>query len=157
VESRIPLHDGGKKRRVAVSHLPQHVPGQHHRRQTEPAALPEERGHIPGVPFNIASYALLTLILAKVTGYEPGEFVHTFGDVHIYEMHLAQVKEQLSRTPNAFPRIKFNREFRTIDEFRPEYVELVDYVAHPPIKAALSVTGGLYDNTLKILKSQKKP
>jgi len=110
-----------------------------------------------GVPFNIASYALLTLILAKVTGYEPGEFVHTFGDVHIYEMHLAQVKEQLSRTPNAFPRIKFNREFRTIDEFRPEYVELVDYVAHPPIKAALSVTGGLYDNTLKILKSQKKP
>lgn len=109
-----------------------------------------------GVPFNIASYALLALILAKVTGYEPGEFVHTFGDVHIYEAHLAQVKEQLSRSPNAFPRIRFNRDFKTVDEFKPEYVELVDYVAHPPIKAPLSVTGGLYDNTLKILKAQKK-
>jgi thymidylate synthase len=97
-----------------------------------------------GVPFNIASYALLLLIIAKVTGYKPGEFVHTFGDVHIYEMHLNQVKEQLKRKPNPFPKIKFNHEFKTIDDFKPEYVELVDYNPYPPIKAALSVTGGYY-------------
>lgn len=98
-----------------------------------------------GVPFNIASYALLTLILAKVTGYEPGDFVHTFGDVHIYEMHLAQVKEQLKRKPNTFPIVRFNKDFKTIDEFRPEYVELIGYVPHPPIKAALSVSGGYFE------------
>jgi len=95
-----------------------------------------------GVPFNIASYALLTLILAKITGYEPGEFVHTFGDVHIYEMHLEQVKEQLNRKPKPFPKIKFNHYFKTIDEFRPEYVDLIDYDPYPPIKAQLSVSGG---------------
>lgn len=109
-----------------------------------------------GVPFNIASYALLTLILAKVTGYEPGEFVHTFGDVHIYEMHLAQVKEQLGRVPKKLPSVRFNRAFKTVDEFRPEFTELIGYEAHPPIKAALSVTGGLYDKTLKLLKKQKQ-
>lgn len=109
-----------------------------------------------GVPFNIASYALLTFILAHVTGYEPGEFVHTFGDVHIYEMHLAQVKEQLQRTPKNFPVIKFNHDFKTVDGFKPEYTELVGYEAHPPIKAALSVTGGVYDDTLKFLKLQNK-
>lgn len=107
-----------------------------------------------GVPFNIASYALLTLILAKVTGYEPGEFVHTFGDVHIYEAHLNQVKEQLIREPKKFPHIRFNHSFKTIDDFKPEYVDLVDYVSHPPIKAKLSVTGGLNDENLKILNSK---
>ena len=100
-----------------------------------------------GVPFNIASYALLTLILAKITGHKPGDFVHTFGDVHIYEIHLDQVKEQLKRKPKKFPKISFNRNFATIDDFKPEYVELIDYDPHPPIKAALSVSGGFYKKT----------
>ena len=97
-----------------------------------------------GVPFNIASYALLTLIIAKVTGYKPGDFVHTFGDVHIYEIHINQVKEQLKRKPRSFPKIKFIKDFKNIDEFKPEYVRLEDYNPHPPIKAKLSVSGGYY-------------
>ena len=97
-----------------------------------------------GVPFNIASYALLTLIIAKMTGYKPGDFVHTFGDMHIYEIHIDQVKEQLKRKPRPFPKVKFVKNFKSIDEFKPEYVELVDYNPHPPIKAALSVSGGYY-------------
>lgn len=106
-----------------------------------------------GVPFNIGSYALLTLIIAKITGYKPGEFIHTFGDVHIYESHLEAVKEQLKRKPNPLPTIKFNHDFKTIDEFRPEYVVLENYNPHPPIKASLSVSGG-YHKKSKI-KSQK--
>jgi thymidylate synthase len=98
-----------------------------------------------GVPFNIASYALLTLILAKVTGYEPGEFVHTFGDVHIYEIHLEQVKEQLKRKPLPFPSVSFNHDFKTVDAFKTEYVALNNYEFHPPIKAALSVSGGYFE------------
>lgn len=97
-----------------------------------------------GVPFNIASYALLTLIIAKITGYKPGEFIHTFGDVHIYEIHLKKVKEQLNRKPRPFPIINFIKNFKTIDEFRPEYIKLVDYNPYPPIKASLSVSGGYY-------------
>jgi len=100
-----------------------------------------------GVPFNIASYALLNLILAKVTGFKPGEFVHTFGDVHIYEIHLDQVKEQLKRKPRAFPKIKFTQDFKNIDEFKPEYLELVNYNPHPPIKAVLSVSGGYFKSS----------
>jgi thymidylate synthase len=98
-----------------------------------------------GVPFNIASYALLVAILAKIAGYEPGEFVHTFGDVHIYENHIPQVKEQLTREPRAFPKVTFNHDFKTLDEFRPEYVELLDYDPYPMMKAELTVAGGLYD------------
>jgi thymidylate synthase len=98
-----------------------------------------------GVPFNIASYALLTLILAKVTGYEPGEFVHTFGDVHIYEIHLEQVKEQLKRKPLPFPSVTFNHDFKTVDTFKTEHVTLNNYEFHPPIKAALSVSGGYFE------------
>lgn len=98
-----------------------------------------------GVPFNIASYALLTLILAHVTGYEPGEFVHTFGDVHIYEIHLNQVKEQLKRKPLSFPTVSFTHPFKTIDAFKTEYVSLNEYQFHPPIKAALSVSGGYFE------------
>src|SRR3989338_7654928 len=97
-----------------------------------------------GVPFNIASYALLTLIIAKMTGYKPGDFVHTFGDMHIYEIHIDQVTEQLNRKPRPFTKVKFVKNFKSIDEFKPEYVELVDYNPHPPIKAALSVSGGYY-------------
>nr|AIA13016.1 thymidylate synthase [uncultured bacterium] len=97
-----------------------------------------------GVPFNIASYALLTLIIAKITGYQPGTFVHTFGDVHIYEIHKEQVREQLKRKPKALPQIKFIKDFKTIDEFKPEYLELINYDPHPPIKASLSVSGGFF-------------
>jgi thymidylate synthase len=107
-----------------------------------------------GVPFNIASYALLTIILAKVLGYKPGEFVHTFGDVHIYEKHLAQVKEQLRRKPRAFPKIKLDKKVKDIDTFRPEHVTLVNYDPHPPIKAELSVTGGF--GTFDSKKKKKK-
>jgi len=98
-----------------------------------------------GVPFNIASYALLTIILAKIAGYEPGEFIHTFGDVHVYENHIEQVKEQLTREPRPFPKVIFNHDFKTLEGFRPEYVELVDYDPYPMMKAELTVAGGLYD------------
>ncbi|MCX6732800.1 MAG: thymidylate synthase, partial [Candidatus Roizmanbacteria bacterium] len=74
-----------------------------------------------GVPFNIASYALLTLILAKVTGYEPGDYIHTFGDVHIYENLIPSVKEQLKREPYPFPTVSFNHPFNSVDEYKPEY------------------------------------
>ena len=104
-----------------------------------------------GVPFNIASYALLTMILAKVAGLESGEFVHTFGDVHIYENHIPQVKEQLKRKPKAFPTIRFTKNFKSIDDFRPEYVELIGYDPHPMLKAELTVAGGLYEG-----KKEKK-
>lgn len=98
-----------------------------------------------GVPFNIASYALLTIILAQVTGYKPGEFIHTFGDVHIYENHIAQVKEQLTRDPRSLPTVKVDSSVRGIDDFRPEHVTLEDYNPHPPLKGALTVAGGFYE------------
>lgn len=96
-----------------------------------------------GVPFNIASYALLTIILAQVTGNQPGEFVHTFGDVHIYGDHIEQAKEQLTREPKPFPTIKLDPSLKNIDDFKPEMVTLENYESHPPIKAALAPTGGL--------------
>lgn len=99
-----------------------------------------------GVPFNIGSYALLTLIIAQITGYQPGEFIHTFGDCHIYENHIDAVKEQLKRQPRPFPKIKFTKKFKDVDQFKPEYVVLLDYNPHPPIKAKLTVAGGYYDN-----------
>lgn len=105
-----------------------------------------------GVPFNIASYALLGLILAEVTGYKPGEFIHTFGDVHIYENHTDQVKEQLTRKPRPFPHVSFNAKFKTIDNFKPDMVVLTDYDPYPPIKAELTVAGGFYEK--KISKSK---
>lgn len=95
-----------------------------------------------GVPFNIASYSLLTAIIAKILGREAGEFVHTFGDFHMYENHREQAKEQLSRVPKPLPSISFTQSFSSIDEFRPEFVKLENYNAHPPIKAELSITGG---------------
>lgn len=97
-----------------------------------------------GVPFNIASYALLTIILAQAAGLEPGEFVHTFGDVHIYENHIDQVKEQLKRKPRPFPSIKIKPKVKSIDSFRPEHVELVDYNPHPILRGELTVAGGYY-------------
>lgn len=98
-----------------------------------------------GVPFNIASYALLAMILAQVTGYKPGEFVHTFGDAHIYENHIDQVKEQLKREPKPFPKVELDPSVRNIDDFKPELVKLIGYDPHPPIKAELSVSGGVFD------------
>ena len=95
-----------------------------------------------GVPFNIGSYALLCQIIAKILGREVGEFVHTFGDVHMYENHRAQVEEQLARTPNPFPTVSFSHNFDSLDAFRPEFVSLENYNAHPPIKAELTVAGG---------------
>ena len=99
-----------------------------------------------GVPFNIASYALLTIILAKILGREAGEFVHTFGDVHMYENHRTQVEEQLARNPNPFPTVSFSQDFDSLDTFRPEFVQLENYNAHPPIKAELTVAGGFNKN-----------
>lgn len=98
-----------------------------------------------GVPFNIASYALLTIILAKVTGYEPGEFIHTFGDYHIYENHVEQVKEQIAREPRPFPEVHIDPSLKDIKGFRADMVTLQGYDPHPPIKAELTVSGGLYD------------
>ena len=95
-----------------------------------------------GVPFNIASYALLTMLLAQVTGYKPGEFVHVFGDVHIYENHFKQCREQLKRKPKKFPTIKINPKVQNIDGFKFEDFELTGYDPHPPIKGDITVVGG---------------
>ncbi|OGE27351.1 thymidylate synthase [Candidatus Daviesbacteria bacterium RIFCSPHIGHO2_01_FULL_40_11] len=100
-----------------------------------------------GVPFNIASYALLTMILAKITGFKPGEFIHTFGDVHIYENHLAQVKEQIKRKPRPFPTVKLDPGIKKIDDFKPILVTLENYDPLPVIKAELTVAGGYYEKT----------
>jgi len=95
-----------------------------------------------GVPFNIASYSLLTIILAHVCGYEPGDFVHTYGDIHIYEDHYEQVKEQISRKPRPFPKIWINPEKKDIDDFTFEDFKLIDYNPHPALKAPITVVGG---------------
>ncbi len=92
-----------------------------------------------GLPFNVASYALLTMMIAKVTGLEPGEFVHTSGDLHIYLNHLDQVKEQLSREPKKLPTMKIVRDVKDINDFTFEDFELSDYDPHPPIKAPIAV------------------
>ncbi len=92
-----------------------------------------------GVPFNIASYALLTLMVAQVTGYEPGDFVHTFGDAHIYQNHIDQVKLQLQREPFELPTMKINPEINNIFDFTIDDFELIDYLAHPHIKGKVSV------------------
>ena len=92
-----------------------------------------------GVPFNIASYALFTYMLAQVCGLQPGEFIHTFGDVHLYNNHLEQTREQLSRTPGKLPTMKINPEVKDLFDFKFEDFELVDYDPLPHIKAAVSV------------------
>ena len=92
-----------------------------------------------GVPFNIASYALLTLMVAQVCGLKPGEFVHTFGDLHLYANHLEQAKLQLTREPRPLPQMKLNPKVINIHGFQYEDFELFGYDPHPSIKAPIAV------------------
>ena len=92
-----------------------------------------------GVPFNIASYALLTMMVAQVAGLAPGEFIHTFGDAHLYRNHLDQVREQLSREPRALPRLRLDPGVRELDAFRFEDFTLEAYDPHPAIRAPVAV------------------
>jgi thymidylate synthase len=92
-----------------------------------------------GVPFNIACYALFTLMLAQVSGLMPGEFIHTLGDAHIYLNHVDQVKEQLQRQPRPFPTMMLNRDVDDLFAFQYEDFTLVDYDPHPGIKAPVAV------------------
>ena len=92
-----------------------------------------------GVPFNIASYALLTLMVAQVTNLEPGEFIHTLGDAHIYNNHLEQIKLQLRRSPKALPTMTLNKDIKNIENFKYEDFKLSNYQPHPPIKGKVSV------------------
>lgn len=92
-----------------------------------------------GVPFNITSYALLTMMIAQVTGLKPGDFVHTFGDTHIYLNHFEQVDEQLSRKPKKLPTMKINPKVKNIDDFKFDDFELIGYQHHPAIWAPIAV------------------
>ncbi|MFG0261291.1 MAG: thymidylate synthase [Novipirellula sp. JB048] len=92
-----------------------------------------------GVPFNIASYALLTMMMAKVTGLEPGDFVHTLGDVHLYRNHFDQAREQLTRHPGPLPKMQIQAAPKTVDGFVFEDFKLIDYTPDPSIKAPIAV------------------
>jgi thymidylate synthase len=92
-----------------------------------------------GVPFNIASYALLTMMVAQVTGYQPGEFIHTLGDAHLYFNHLEQARLQLTRSPRPLPTMRLNPQIRDLDAFRYEDFVLEGYEPHPHIKAEVAV------------------
>ena len=92
-----------------------------------------------GVPFNIASYALLTYLIADVTGLEVGEFVHTLGDAHIYNNHQDQIKLQLTREPYPLPKLKLLNSYENIEDYKFEDIEIVDYQSHPAIKGVVAV------------------
>jgi thymidylate synthase len=102
-----------------------------------------------GVPFNIASYALLTVIMAKILKLEPGEFIHVYGDIHIYENHIEQVKEQLKRKPRPFPKVTIKGKLNSIEDFTPDKIVLEDYNPYPTIKAELTVAGGYFEKKKK--------
>jgi thymidylate synthase len=95
-----------------------------------------------GVPFNIASYSLLLLMVSQIVGIPAGEFVHTFGDVHLYSNHFDAVKEQLKRQPFPFPTVKLNPEIKKIDDFKFEDIILENYQSHPPLRADIANIGG---------------
>lgn len=92
-----------------------------------------------GVPFNIASYALLTIMIAHIVDMEPGEFIHTLGDAHVYRDHIDALKEQISREPRSFPTLKITRKVDSIDDFKLEDFEISDYNPHPRIQMKMSV------------------
>jgi thymidylate synthase len=92
-----------------------------------------------GVPFNIASYSLLTMMMAQVCGLQPGEFVHTLGDAHIYSNHMDQIQEQLKREPYPLPTIKINPEVKNMFDFQYEDFKLLNYQSHPAIKGQIAV------------------
>jgi thymidylate synthase len=98
-----------------------------------------------GVPFNIASYALLLLMVSQAVGIEPGEFVHTFGDVHLYSNHFDAVNEQLQREPHPFPTVKLSPEIKDIDGFKFEDITLENYQSYHSIKAEIANIGGFND------------
>ncbi|MEA3450073.1 MAG: thymidylate synthase [Patescibacteria group bacterium] len=95
-----------------------------------------------GVPFNIASYSMLLLMVSQIVGIEPGEFVHTFGDVHIYSNHFNQLDEQIKRDPLPFPELKINPDIKDIDNFTTENFELKNYKHHPPLRGEVANVGG---------------
>ena len=109
-----------------------------------------------GVPFNIASYAALTMIIAKITGHKPGEFIHTLGDAHIYHNHKKQVKEQLKRVPKKFPKLILSNDVKDLKSFRPELVTLKDYNSYPPLRGELTVAGGFDEKDRRTSKKSKK-
>ncbi len=109
-----------------------------------------------GVPFNIASYSALTIIIAKLAGYKPGEFIHTYGDAHIYHDHLEQVKEQLTRKPKPFPKLVLSNKIKDLDSFRPDMVTLEDYNPHPPLRAPMTVAGGFNEKDRKNFRKKNK-
>jgi thymidylate synthase len=109
-----------------------------------------------GVPFNIASYALLCLILAKILKLKPGKFIHVYGDIHIYKNHMAQVKEELKRKPRPFPKVEIIGKVNKLEDFKPEMVKLIDYDPAPMIKAELTVAGGFYQGNGKSKKLRSR-
>ena len=92
-----------------------------------------------GVPFNIASYALLTTMMAHVTGLKPGDFVHTFGDTHIYKNHVSAMKEQIERKPRPFPKLHIKRKVENIEDFKWDDFEIIGYDPHPKISMDMAV------------------
>ncbi|MBU0722657.1 thymidylate synthase [Patescibacteria group bacterium] len=102
-----------------------------------------------GVPFNIGSYALLTILIARLTGYKPGDFVHTFGDVHIYNNHLNSVNEQITREPQPFPTVKLDPKITDLNSIKPEYIALENYNPHPTLYGDLTIAGGFNEKDRK--------
>ena len=105
-----------------------------------------------GVPFNIASYCLLLQMVSQVVGIEPGEYVHMFGDVHIYSNHFPQIKEQLSREPYPLPNVKLNPDIKDIDDFKYEDIILENYKSYPSIKAKVANIGGFSEKGRETIK-----